>query len=774
MYPIPVHRTFLKKQLLIAVFLLLFATAGMSQSVHYIIDLRDNQRYITTHIDELWWMARNLNFGTRIDNHFLQENNGIIEKYCPFNLESNCAIYGGLYQWDELMQYGNGELNQGICPSGWHVSTDDEWEHLEKYLGMQQASIDSIGYYRGYDEGGMLKSRGTGYWYPPNMLASDVVNFKALPAGYIDTLGGSWYLRSGAFFWLADTYEGKAMFRNLWYDNGKIGKSIDDKRFGASVRCVKDSPYMFARDSFTDPRDGRKYATVLVENHWWMAENLNAGEQIDHNVQQSDNGIIQKYCYNDDIAQCNEYGGLYSWNETMNYTAGDLQGICPDGWHIPTDENWMELEWALDFFESDLDYQDWRGMHGDFLQEKGGSGFEALMSGNVQWNGTFKDLDQYAYYWTSTEDNANTALIRELQKGETKIGRICCQNKTNGYSVRCVRDENEKISLTLDAEKNNVCPGQEITLTAKTSGGSDEKYFKWWSSHGDFSSEDSVVVVAPEVTTTYIARIVDGYIYIRDSITVNVIPTPVFMIAGDTSVCPADEQHQYSVPNISSYTYSWGETDGNLISYDENHAIISWGTTPGYKYINVTATDNLTGCSTEKTLWVHVLESPKPDIILKGQSLLLICTDSGQVYQWYRNEDAIKNATKQFYYDRNNKSGDYTVEITWDNQCRNFSEPISYAKKSTGDAGESEPENVFIRPNPTNGNVILEMISDYTGPVNIAVTSITGKTVKLFQVNKDQAIFSTGIELDQLPEGSYLMTVDCGGTRDVHRITIKR
>jgi uncharacterized protein (TIGR02145 family) len=63
-------------------------------------------------------MAENLNIGTRIDGANNQANNGTIEKYCYSDNTSNCDTYGGLYQWDEAMQYVTTEGTQGICPSG--------------------------------------------------------------------------------------------------------------------------------------------------------------------------------------------------------------------------------------------------------------------------------------------------------------------------------------------------------------------------------------------------------------------------------------------------------------------------------------------------------------------------------------------------------------------------------------------------------------------------------------------------------------------------------
>ena len=66
-------------------------------------------------------------------------------------------------------------------------------------------------------------------------------------------------------------------------------------------------------------------------------------------MEQSNNGIIEKYCYNNEPDSCTKYGGLYQWNEMMQYTTQQgAQGICPPGWHLPTDEEWKVLEGAVD------------------------------------------------------------------------------------------------------------------------------------------------------------------------------------------------------------------------------------------------------------------------------------------------------------------------------------------------------------------------------------------------------------------------------------------
>jgi len=106
-----------------------------------LVDERDNQTYATIQIGGECWMAENLNYGTYTESFFTNESHsdvsddGVVEKYALDNETSNNTLYGGLYDWNELMDYSFAEGSRGICPEGWHVSTDEEWIDLEEAVG---------------------------------------------------------------------------------------------------------------------------------------------------------------------------------------------------------------------------------------------------------------------------------------------------------------------------------------------------------------------------------------------------------------------------------------------------------------------------------------------------------------------------------------------------------------------------------------------------------------------------------------------------------------
>jgi len=98
--------------------------------------------------------------------------------------------------------------------------------------------------------------------------------------------------------------------------------------------------------------NGHNYTTVkitignksTISEQTWMAENLNVGEAIQANTGQSNNLVIEKYCFHDSTINCTNYGGLYTWDEMMGYdTIPGIQGVCPDGWRIPTDNEWRTM-----------------------------------------------------------------------------------------------------------------------------------------------------------------------------------------------------------------------------------------------------------------------------------------------------------------------------------------------------------------------------------------------------------------------------------------------
>lgn len=151
------------------------------------------------------------------------------------------------------------------------------------------------------------------------------------------------------------------------------------------------------------------YAVVMIGEQCWMAENLNVGStttSVDTGSAHSDmtdDGIIEKYCYGNDTDNCTTDGGLYDWNEMMGYvTTEGAQGICPSGWHIPTDAEWYTLENGLATESCSASRTDWGcAPAGSNLKENGSSGFGALLAGTRYGSGSFDNRGSGAYFWSS-------------------------------------------------------------------------------------------------------------------------------------------------------------------------------------------------------------------------------------------------------------------------------------------------------------------------------------------------------------------------------------
>ncbi|MDP3043114.1 MAG: FISUMP domain-containing protein [bacterium] len=195
----------------------------------------ETQEYDTVIIGEQCWMAENLNVGTYVASvntgvsHSDVTNNGIIEKYCYSNVEANCATYGGLYDWDEMMGYIETAGTQGICPSGWHIPTDAEQYELENYLtdAGQTCSASRSGAWDCAFAGSKLKSGGSS-------------GFQALLAGNRYSTGSFSNLSSYASFWSSSISGSYAWYRFLISTEARVIRATYSQTYGFSARCLKD------------------------------------------------------------------------------------------------------------------------------------------------------------------------------------------------------------------------------------------------------------------------------------------------------------------------------------------------------------------------------------------------------------------------------------------------------------------------------------------------------------------------------------------------------
>lgn len=176
------------------------------------------------------------------------------------------------------------------------------------------------------------------------------------------------------------------------------------------------------QDVITD-YDGNKYATKRIGEQVWMVENLNS-------IHDSKGRKVKRICYDLIRENCDKYGGLYAWDDLrVNEEADSLQGICPDGWHIPDD-----TEWAL------------------LIENLGGADSAAYLMRfdtslfNIQYAGNYHNrlrnynyLDRIAYFWTSSSFSTTAAWMRMIGRKNVNVNRSTVP-KTYCLSVRCIKD----------------------------------------------------------------------------------------------------------------------------------------------------------------------------------------------------------------------------------------------------------------------------------------------------------------------------------------------
>lgn len=202
--------------------------------------------------------------------------------------------------------------------------------------------------------------------------------------------------------------------------------------------------------------DDNLYYTLRIGEQWWMLQNLKVthyrnGDPIPYVTGDSEWSGLQSgaYCeYDHTPSNVDIYGRLYNW-----YAVDDSRGLAPDGWHVPTDEDWKQLERFLGMSEAEVDATQWRGT------EEGGkmkstddmywnppnaaasneSGFSALPGGTRHDYGIFQYINISAVFWSSTEASSTNAWYRGLDHDYPGVGRLESP-KHLGFSLRCVKD----------------------------------------------------------------------------------------------------------------------------------------------------------------------------------------------------------------------------------------------------------------------------------------------------------------------------------------------
>jgi uncharacterized protein (TIGR02145 family) len=181
---------------------------------------------------------------------------------------------------------------------------------------------------------------------------------------------------------------------------------------------------------------GKTYNTVQIGNQCWLKENLNVGTM----GSPYNNGSIEKYCYNNVLDSCTKYGGLYMWSEAMQYsTTTGAQGICPNGWHLPT---LTDVQALASFVENNGNTlkQDNQGSGTGVGSNT--SGFSALLAGGKGYSGgPYQALGDWGTFWLGQQGaSSGYGCSMQLKKDTSTIELFTGSMVSWGFSVRCVKN----------------------------------------------------------------------------------------------------------------------------------------------------------------------------------------------------------------------------------------------------------------------------------------------------------------------------------------------
>jgi uncharacterized protein (TIGR02145 family) len=277
-------------------------------------------------------------------------------------------------------------------------------------------------------------ARISGTLYADSAVVVDVINGQVSSLANHTTSG----LAEGTNLYFTNERAIEALSDTLSYLLGLIAQ-LQDGGLGGGLGGGSDA---FTCGTSTVTFDGHDYSTVLIGDQCWFAENLRTTQYADGSAipEVTDASAWAtttdgaRGAYNDDAGNLATYGYLYNW-----YAVDSAAGLCPTGWHVPTDAEWTTLTDGLGgasvaggaMKSSASDTPAWDGTNS--------SGFSALPGGTRFGSGSFFYVGLFGYWWSASPSNSTYAWYRSLNSGYNNVDR-----PTNaqwvGLSVRCVGD----------------------------------------------------------------------------------------------------------------------------------------------------------------------------------------------------------------------------------------------------------------------------------------------------------------------------------------------
>ena len=471
----------------------------------------DGNTYNTVKIGEQCWMRENLRTSKYPDGAAISPGTGY-----RMNPNVDVMVYGYYYKWyaamhDECTTEYNPIGVQGVCPDGWHLPSNAEWMQLINYVKSQS------NYVCGENTNNISKAlASTKGWQDCNsnynnncecspgdqsVTLNNATGFSIVPAGYYDPYDSesstcewtgyySYFVSStqthSYYEYHEDEYVEHEYFTRasrISNNEPSIGLVYDYEDYLSnrliSVRCLKDIDFGSASSWDAPPCPGTPtvtdadcnvYNTVQIGDQCWMKENLRTRRYSD-NTQIFGGGYYSYYTsstdpyyydYSDHNLPLEKRGLLYNWPAAMhgavssNANPSGVQGICPTGWHLPSDTEWTQL---INYVSSISNYQcgsdnvniakalasteGWNTSTsscavGNNQSSNNATGFSAFPAGYFS-NDSFDNDGTRTYFWSSTQKNNYSAYYYLLNYYRAYMDKGS-NNKSDGRSVRCLRN----------------------------------------------------------------------------------------------------------------------------------------------------------------------------------------------------------------------------------------------------------------------------------------------------------------------------------------------
>lgn len=449
-------------------------STGMDESAYdslqnTLTDYRDGQVYKTTTIEIFneergiryseVWMAQNLNYAYLVATSTLDSCS-----FCYDDQPAMCDEYGRYYTWAAAMDSagvwseetkGCGYIEQcfptypvrGVCPKGWHLPSDTEWEALiEAIDGARTSLFDRKNWLS------VLPARAYGESAGPEAIFWSSKGSDSFKAYHVFVAFPDYIAV------LSQSYKTKAFSVRCLKDDDVVpsSSSVTPKSSSSRRRVIESSssviqavvdPSTVVTGTMTDERDGQTYGTVTIGEQTWMAQNLKFAYMVGTNPRDS-----SSLCYKNGLDKsCLDYGRYYTWASAMD-SAGvwstdgkgcgikelctptlPVQGVCPSGWHLPSNYEWNVLLRAVDHVAMHLSGGNWNSSFGTNKYR-----FGALPGGYKREGenliGDFVEGGSHAYFWTSA------GFYIRIYMGNTVSLNESSGDEDRWYNVRCIKD----------------------------------------------------------------------------------------------------------------------------------------------------------------------------------------------------------------------------------------------------------------------------------------------------------------------------------------------